>query len=363
MVKLSICFTVYNQLEMLKEKLDYIVGRQFENVEIVISDDCSTEDIKSLVDTYNDERIKYVRTPYNLGHDLNILYALEHCNSKYAFVFRTRDCIYIDNINEIISTITDNPDIGFYYFSAVDEDNVPRLTFEKKVYRNEERFDGYCVIPNHPSGNLYNLEYLDIDLLKKYIQEHFDNVYGFCVHYLIKSWISNRADILTSNIVGWIYSSTLKANDVAVNSSKKKNNIYSFEYMIPRYKCEVDFELERNPKIDMLKYLREIVNRNQIFMIYRSNNILKDKRYTEHYNCDCTRTNYLKNCLEFIKLTNSYIMRLNTKEKKIIKRTMYKNTLMLLTIYRIMGIFRNKLIDSCIYNWYVKYQAERKRKK
>ena len=90
---ISFCITVYNQIDLVKKCLDSIVAYKGKEIEIIISDDKSTENIQGLVNGYHDERIKYFLNKENLGHDRNILCALSRASGKYAFLLRTRDMI------------------------------------------------------------------------------------------------------------------------------------------------------------------------------------------------------------------------------------------------------------------------------
>ena len=73
--RVSICTSVLNQSEWLKESIASVVAQTFKEWELLILDDGSTEDIKSVVDGFNDQRIKYFRFDQNKGvpHGSNFL--------------------------------------------------------------------------------------------------------------------------------------------------------------------------------------------------------------------------------------------------------------------------------------------------
>ena len=188
---------------MLKENLDEIVKYEKDDIEVVISDDCSEQDIKGLVDSYGDSRIVYYRTKNNLGHDLNILYGLQKCKADYVFLFRTRDNILYDNISKIMTVIEKYPNAGYFYFSARDEKQKVRLNFDNHYYKKgDESLQAHFCLPVHPSGNLYNKKYLRFEVYEKYIRLYFNDIYGFTVHQLIRSDLSTKADFVTSSIFG-----------------------------------------------------------------------------------------------------------------------------------------------------------------
>ena len=51
----------------LKEAIDSILGQTIIDWELVIVDDCSPENLKEIVDSYSDSRIRYIRNDNNVG--------------------------------------------------------------------------------------------------------------------------------------------------------------------------------------------------------------------------------------------------------------------------------------------------------
>ena len=73
--RVSICTSVLNQSEWLKESIASVVAQTYKDWELLILDDGSTEDIKAVVDSFNDQRIQYFRFDQNQGvpHGSNFL--------------------------------------------------------------------------------------------------------------------------------------------------------------------------------------------------------------------------------------------------------------------------------------------------
>lgn len=64
---ISCILTTYNRSQFLKRSIDSIVNQTYTNLEILIIDDCSSENIKKIINLYNDKRIKYIRHNINKG--------------------------------------------------------------------------------------------------------------------------------------------------------------------------------------------------------------------------------------------------------------------------------------------------------
>lgn len=67
--KVSVIISTYNRKTLLKRAIRSVLAQSMTDFELIIVDDCSTEDIKKTVDSYGDNRIKYLKTAKNSGHD------------------------------------------------------------------------------------------------------------------------------------------------------------------------------------------------------------------------------------------------------------------------------------------------------
>jgi glycosyltransferase involved in cell wall biosynthesis len=67
--RLSIGLPVYNGEQYLAESLDALLGQSYEDFELIISDNASTDDTEGICRRYlaQDPRISYVRQPRNIG--------------------------------------------------------------------------------------------------------------------------------------------------------------------------------------------------------------------------------------------------------------------------------------------------------
>lgn len=94
---LSICIPTYNRGYILKEVLQhYINNPEFDpDVELVISDNCSTDDTETICRKYvaKNPRIRYFRNEHNI-HDLNFVKLLDRAKGTYLKL--TNDWVYLD---------------------------------------------------------------------------------------------------------------------------------------------------------------------------------------------------------------------------------------------------------------------------
>ncbi len=92
--RFSICVPVRNGATYLPHTLRLCVEQQFfDDYEIIISDNQSSEDIKPIVDSFHCDNIRYVRTPEFIGMGANFDFALDHANGEYKLIIGSDDGI------------------------------------------------------------------------------------------------------------------------------------------------------------------------------------------------------------------------------------------------------------------------------
>ena len=106
-MKLSIAIPTYNRKFFLEKTVLSFLNQICSDVEIVISDNHSTDDtqkyLNQLQHTY--PFINVVYQTHNQGIDVNILTVLEHCRGEYVFFFGDDDLLPCDGLKEILTEI------------------------------------------------------------------------------------------------------------------------------------------------------------------------------------------------------------------------------------------------------------------
>ena len=108
--KVSIGLPVYNGDKYLKKTLDCLLGQSFSDVEIIISDDGSSDNTKKICQEYSrrDNRIRYYRQKENLGMPVkNFRFVLDNALGEY-FMFASHDDLwnkeYVKELVNILDT-------------------------------------------------------------------------------------------------------------------------------------------------------------------------------------------------------------------------------------------------------------------
>jgi glycosyltransferase involved in cell wall biosynthesis len=109
----SIGMPTFNRADgYLKEAIQCAVNQTYPNLEIIISDNCSTDNTAGLVDSFSDPRIQYHQQSSNIGALNNYNYCLKQSKGDYFLMLHSDDTIDSDHIESCINALEDKKEIG-----------------------------------------------------------------------------------------------------------------------------------------------------------------------------------------------------------------------------------------------------------
>jgi glycosyltransferase involved in cell wall biosynthesis len=79
----SVITPTYNHAEELPRAINSVLAQTFEDFEYIVVDDASTDDTESVVDSYDDERILYIRHEENMGGSAARNTGIEQARGRY----------------------------------------------------------------------------------------------------------------------------------------------------------------------------------------------------------------------------------------------------------------------------------------
>ncbi|MCH9711780.1 MAG: glycosyltransferase [Proteobacteria bacterium] len=108
--KVSIGLPVYNGEEYLRKTLDCLLGQTFLDIEIIVSDDNSSDQTKDICLEYckQDNRVRYLKQEKNFGMPVkNFRFVLDNAVGEY-FMFASHDDSWDDRYIEELVSVLDN---------------------------------------------------------------------------------------------------------------------------------------------------------------------------------------------------------------------------------------------------------------
>ena len=118
MVRLvSIVLATYNRAHLLEQAIQSVLNQTYENYELIVIDDGSTDDSVDLISKFRDPRIKLITTAH-IGRSAARNLGLSQCKGDYI-TFLDSDDLYLPNKLEIqVSFFESLKDVGMIYTSA-----------------------------------------------------------------------------------------------------------------------------------------------------------------------------------------------------------------------------------------------------
>lgn len=117
-MKFSVLLPTRNRLEYLRYAVETVRRQDFDDWEIVISDNCSDDDIEGYVRSMSEDRIKYFRTSEFIPVTDNWNAALERSSGEYVVMLGDDDGLLPGYFSTLLRTMEGFPDPDFVYVSA-----------------------------------------------------------------------------------------------------------------------------------------------------------------------------------------------------------------------------------------------------
>lgn len=163
----SIITPSYNTARYIERTIESVKAQTYQNWEMIIVDDCSTDDTDSVVLPYlKDERIKYIKNEVNSGAAVSRNRALREAGGKWIAFLDSDDLWAPEKLEKQISFMKKN---GYYFsytnYEEIDEKGQTlgvKVTGPKKV--SKRKMYNYC----YPGclTVMYNAEYIGLIQIK-----------------------------------------------------------------------------------------------------------------------------------------------------------------------------------------------------
>lgn len=152
----SVGMPIWNGVPHIQQALDSIVRQSYPNLEIIISDDCSTDDTYAVCDRYarEDPRITLIQQPQNLGMWGNFQYVFDRSQGRY-FMWASQDDIWDqDWIRNNLLAFTSGEIVTFASFCTIDQQGKRVHAFPEKTFSDNRFVRSLQVMYSHMTGVL-----------------------------------------------------------------------------------------------------------------------------------------------------------------------------------------------------------------
>jgi glycosyltransferase involved in cell wall biosynthesis len=133
----SVCIPVYNGAKYLTETLESLLKQSLKNIEILISDNASTDSTMDIASVFaaKDARIVILSNETNLGYCKNIISTVNTAKSEIVAIFHADDIYHPDILKQEYKILKTNPDVSGVFSLPTVFNGSPENSIQKKIYK------------------------------------------------------------------------------------------------------------------------------------------------------------------------------------------------------------------------------------
>jgi glycosyltransferase involved in cell wall biosynthesis len=128
--KSSVCIPAYNGANYIGEAISSTLNQTLADFELIIVDDCSTDNTEAVIQSFSDNRISYYKNATRLGLVGNWNRCLELSRGQYVCIFHQDDVMMPDNLAEKVKILEEHPHVGLVYSDVLQIDTAGALIRE-----------------------------------------------------------------------------------------------------------------------------------------------------------------------------------------------------------------------------------------
>lgn len=123
--KVSIVCRTYNHAKFIGYAINSVLAQTFQDFELVISDDCSSDDTVKIIESYKDTRIRLLKNKTNMGVVANLNKVLGATRGEYIAILDGDDFYDSQKLEKQVNFLDNNYEFGavFSYIGFVDKEN------------------------------------------------------------------------------------------------------------------------------------------------------------------------------------------------------------------------------------------------
>lgn len=126
----SIIIPTYNRSSFVRQAIMSALRQKNVSMEIIVSDDCSTDDTAKVVKAFKDKRIKYIRNKERLGSSLNFQKSFLRASGDYIFTLGDDDFILEENTLFEVLKIMRKYKVGMGRIGAISYEKSPEYPYK-----------------------------------------------------------------------------------------------------------------------------------------------------------------------------------------------------------------------------------------
>ena len=154
--KVSVIIPTYNREKTIKKAIMSCLNQTYKNIEVIVVDDCSTDNTKKVIDSIKDDRLKYIKLKTNSGACCARNTGIKKSTGKYI-IFNDSDDTFRENKIEkqLNNLIKNKSDLDF---CQLEEHTGDGKTCEFPTKKQEKRLSKKNILDELCIGNVISTQ-------------------------------------------------------------------------------------------------------------------------------------------------------------------------------------------------------------
>ena len=143
--KVSVVIPSYNNYESFERTINSVLIQDYDDYEVVVTDDSSNDEIQNLINSLNNPKISYFKNPDRLGVPENWNLGLSKANGEYIKILHHDDWFMDEySLGKFVKLLDENSDCDFGYSKSVDVDTVSGKIKKRKAEKYVNKLKKEC---------------------------------------------------------------------------------------------------------------------------------------------------------------------------------------------------------------------------
>ena len=144
--KVTVLIPTFNCDNTLDRSIESVLNQTYNNIEIIVINDCSTDKTKNILQKYNNNNIKIIHNSKNYGKFISVNIGIQNSNGKYITILDSDDIFHYDKIRQQVTVFNlfENCVANFHNIEIYNIDNNKKIRniaeisimFNKKIILN-----------------------------------------------------------------------------------------------------------------------------------------------------------------------------------------------------------------------------------
>lgn len=237
--RVSVCIPTFNRAALLQRSIGSVLGQRFEDFELIVSDNGSSDDTERVAKSFSDDRLVYARNPSNLGIRGNWNRCLELARGEFVAILPDDDLMKPENLAEKVAVLDRDGHVGLVHskYDLIDGDGkvVQQDTnWGHGPDRNSDAIDG----PDITLIPMYNMLNTPTVVFRRACYERLGGFsegagFAFDYEYWMRIAVYNKVAFLAKPLIQWrIHAGAATSVHLGKNDVQKLRQVISAKRLL-----------------------------------------------------------------------------------------------------------------------------------